>query len=230
MPLRQKLVKELLDTEKVHVDGLTTFVEQFMKPMRQQNMIAPNHLQQMVINIELVHSWHTQFYNNLKNRIKKDLDKPFGDLFNHMASISFSVQLANFDSLFFQKIPVLRQLYAQFNENYQKALELYRNTLETNRTFGSFVEKKRQETGKDFLHYLYMPIQRVIAYDSLLKDIVHNTDKKLPDYADLHRGLQSLRSLIKLANERAVQRKNSDKVLKIQEMLGDSVSNFYFGL
>ena len=123
---------------------------------------------------------------------------------------------------------MLRQLYAQYNENYQGALHLYKETLSTNKIFASFVERKRQETGKDLLAYLYMPIQRVMSYDTLLKDILHHTEKVSKDYSDLFSALQSIRALTKHANERALQRKNIDHVLQIQEMLGDSVLFFYF--
>eukprot|EP01091_Cochliopodium_minus_P011810 TRINITY_DN3443_c1_g1_i1.p1 TRINITY_DN3443_c1_g1~~TRINITY_DN3443_c1_g1_i1.p1 ORF type:complete len:585 (-),score=153.56 TRINITY_DN3443_c1_g1_i1:46-1800(-) len=202
-PSRQQLVKELLETEKVHMDGVSTFIEQYIKSIKQQNVLDTTTLQKIVVNIELIHSWNVQFYNSLRNRLKKNLEKPFGELFMHM-------------------IPVLRQLYAQYNENYQSALNLYKDTLLNNKQFASFVERKRQETGKDFLFYLYMPIQRVIAYDSLVKDILHHTEKDNKDYSNLVSALQSIRALTKHANERAVQRKNIDHVLTIQEMLGDS--------
>ena len=78
-----------MDTEKVHVDGISTFVEQYIKTIKQLNVLDPNTLQKIVINIELIHSWNIQFYSSLRNRLKKNLDKPFGDLFLHMVFISY---------------------------------------------------------------------------------------------------------------------------------------------
>eukprot|EP01103_Thecamoeba_quadrilineata_P013090 TRINITY_DN3529_c0_g1_i3.p1 TRINITY_DN3529_c0_g1~~TRINITY_DN3529_c0_g1_i3.p1 ORF type:complete len:249 (-),score=47.52 TRINITY_DN3529_c0_g1_i3:198-944(-) len=87
------------------------------------------------------------------------------------------------------------------------------------------VERKRKQKDisenktKDLLSYLYLPIQRIIAYHSLLKNILHLTPPDHPDYDHLSNAYQSLVETQYHANHRAQQRKNIDKIIEIQNSL-----------
>jgi RhoGEF domain len=75
----------------------------------------------------------------------------------------------------------------------------------------------------DLLHYLYLPIQRMIAYTSLLKDILQHTSRAHEDYHNLTLALEGVRDASAHAMERAEQRKNIDKVIQVQENLLDEM-------
>eukprot|EP01098_Paradermamoeba_levis_P007216 TRINITY_DN2986_c0_g3_i2.p1 TRINITY_DN2986_c0_g3~~TRINITY_DN2986_c0_g3_i2.p1 ORF type:complete len:118 (-),score=3.89 TRINITY_DN2986_c0_g3_i2:412-765(-) len=64
----------------------------------------------------------------------------------------------------------------------------------------------------------------MIAYDSLLKDIIQNTPKDHLDYPHLLAALRAVRDAADNADARAKQRKNIDKVIAIQNTL-TGVSN-----
>jgi len=123
-------------------------------------------------------------------------------------------------------IPLLRQLYAQYSENYAQAMETYERA-KRNKEFVSFVEKVEKEQGEEkpanqpkiFLNFLYLPIQRMIAYDSLLKDLTTETPANHPDHSNLCKALKALREAADHADKLANQRKNIDKVLSIQSQL-----------
>ena len=69
----------------------------------------------------------------------------------------------------------MRQLYTQYSENYDNAMVTYEKAKK-NRAFAQFLEKTQKDTNeqKDLLTYLFLPVQRMLAYDSLLK-VRHNT-------------------------------------------------------
>lgn len=81
---------------------------------------------------------------------------------------------------------------------------------------------RQDKTGRDFLSLLYLPIGRMIAYDTLLNSILSHTARTAAsDYRDVARALQTLRAITRHANERALQRKNIDRVLAIQDEICD---------
>lgn len=119
----------------------------------------------------------------------------------------------------------MRQLYTQYNENYENAMDTYDKAKKI-KTFAQFLEKTQKETNeqKDLLTYLYLPVQRILAYDSLLKDILHLTPIYHQDYKHLTNSLSALRDIQFSAILRAEQRKNINKVLYIQNNMSDDIN------
>ena len=63
----------------------------------------------------------------------------------------------------------------------------------------------------------------MLAYDSLLKDILHLTPVSHDDYTHLFNSLSALRDIEFSATLRAQQRKNINKVLSIQNNIEDEI-------
>eukprot|EP00005_Dracoamoeba_jomungandri_P007734 CAMPEP_0174277402 /NCGR_PEP_ID=MMETSP0439-20130205/60912_1 /TAXON_ID=0 /ORGANISM="Stereomyxa ramosa, Strain Chinc5" /LENGTH=555 /DNA_ID=CAMNT_0015369717 /DNA_START=1824 /DNA_END=3491 /DNA_ORIENTATION=- len=179
-------------------------------------------LKEILNNIEALYFWNLEFYHQLN--ILLDDGEDFGQLFIDM-------------------IPLLRQLYAQYNENYPLAMEAYEK-LKKKRDFLQFIDSLQQKQGvvsagvlgenakvtnpsatKNFLSFLYLPIQRMIAYDSLLKELIDETPKDSSDYQNLSIALKTLREAEDHADKLANQRKNIDKVTEIQSRLVGSFTN-----
>jgi len=197
------------------VQNLNAFVQDYVIPLRDKKILSTDDLQSILCNLELIRSWNVEFLHQLESAI--DDERGFGDLFLEM-------------------LPMLRQLYAQYNENYAHAMHLYEK-FKKNKDFAAFIEsgsKSRQmsksEAGgeepnvaaspsKTFISFLYLPIQRILAYYSLLKDLVSETPKDHPDYEALHAALEQVNAAVDHADKLANQRKNIDKVISIQSQL-----------
>ncbi len=118
-------------------------------------------------------------------------------------------------------VPMLRQLYTQYCENYERALGTYER-CKSNKGLMAFLAARQERTGRDFLSCLYLPIGRMIAYDTLLNSILSHTARSdASDHREVARALQALRAVTRHANERALQRKNIDRVLAIQDAICD---------
>ena len=202
MSARDKLVKELLDTEQAHVGLLEMFVGEYLAPLREAGVAEPEHVMLMASNVELLLTWNQQFLRALKKCLKRDLTRPFAQVLLHM-------------------VPMLRQLYTQYCENYERALTTYER-CKGNKALMAFLRSRQEKTGRDFLSCLYLPIGRMIAYDTLLNSILSHTARSdMSDHRDVARALQALRAVTRHANERALQRKNIDRVLAIQDAICD---------
>eukprot|EP01121_Diplochlamys_sp_Union-15-3_P005976 TRINITY_DN1635_c0_g5_i1.p1 TRINITY_DN1635_c0_g5~~TRINITY_DN1635_c0_g5_i1.p1 ORF type:complete len:300 (+),score=53.18 TRINITY_DN1635_c0_g5_i1:466-1365(+) len=115
---------------------------------------------------------------------------------------------------------ILRQLYSEYSGNYETAQQTYKECMKL-REFENFILLQTKQKSTNLLTSLYLPIQRMIMYDSLLKDIISCTENDHPDYEDLCDALRALRSINKLADRVAEKRKNMDRVIKIQNLLNN---------
>jgi hypothetical protein len=78
---RDKLVKELLDTEAGHVASLELFVSEYVVPLRAaSDIVGHDDVVMMASNVELLLSWNQQFLHALKKCLKKDLTRPFAQV------------------------------------------------------------------------------------------------------------------------------------------------------
>tara|TARA_R110002050_G_scaffold66764_3_gene144674 strand:+ start:1860 stop:2480 length:621 start_codon:yes stop_codon:yes gene_type:complete len=158
-------------------------------------------MQALFCNIELILNWHSSFFSAVTVHLRSG--DTFGDVFIEM-------------------IPLLRQLYIQYNENYDYALQTC-EACKKSKLFSQWLEKTQVDKPHmpDLLSYLYLPIQRMITYTSLLKEIIEVTPPEHPDYASLCYSLEAVRVAASHGQDRADLRKNIDKVLQIQASLAD---------
>lgn len=113
----------------------------------------------------------------------------------------------------------MRQLYAQYNENYEEAQQTYKELLK-NKDFEQFIQNKSIKNQKaNLLNALYLPIGRMIVYDSLLREIIQLTPKDHPDYEDLCSALKLVIAATKQADRVVEKRRNMEQVLRIQSQL-----------
>jgi len=200
---RWKLIQELVRSEETHVEALKTVIVNYLSPLKEKKILSLPVIKRLFGNIELILTWNMDFLVRLKERL--ELTDCFGDLVVKMSVI-------------------LRQLFTQYNENYQQAQLTYTECLKNNKEFEQFIQKNNQASpNSNLLTSLYLPIQRMIMYDSLLKDIVVLTPPNHQDYEYLCTAYKLLRSMDKAANRVVEKRKNLETVMKIQNSLTGDV-------
>jgi len=199
---RIKLIQELVRSEETHVEALKTVIVNYLSPLKEKKILSIHVIKKLFGNIELILTWNMDFLIRLKTRL--EVSDCFGDLVVKMSVI-------------------LRQLFTQYNENYQQAQLTYTECLKYNKDFEQFIQKNNQASpNSNLLTSLYLPIQRVIMYDSFLKDIVVLTSPNHEDYDPLCTAYKLLRSMDKAANRVVEKRKNLETVMKIQNsLIGD---------
>src|SRR3989338_4693243 len=189
---REKLIEELLSSETVHVNALNTLVNEYLEPLKKTKppILEKEDIQAMFSNLEVLRLWNMALLDGLRTHL--EYGNTFGDLFVEM-------------------IPLLRQLYYQYSENYERAMITYER-LKSNKVFSAWLDQRQLETSdtKDLRSYLFLPIQRMIAYTSLLQGILSLTPETHDDFIHLVSAVQALRSASAHADNLAVQRKSID--------------------
>jgi RhoGEF domain len=200
---REARVRELVTSEQTHVDSLNRVVQEYLEPLRRAKpeILSASDISALFSNVEVVLVWNESFCKSLRAHIS--YDETFGDLFLDM-------------------LPLLRQAYSQYSENYEHAMATYER-CKSRKQFAQWLESRQSALGdqRDLLSYLYLPIQRMIAYTSLLKGILALTPDAHADHAPLRAALGGVRAASDHGGDLAEQRKNADRVVQIHNSFAD---------
>ena len=188
------MIQEVLSSEDIHVQNLKYLLDYYLIPIRNGGILSQRDIQSLFCNIEVIYNWHYKFLTALRVCFCCFFVVFFVVVFLFFlvlvlvwfgfkfylihsplpflsTSTSTQIHTGTGDTLgdiFIDMMPVLRQLYIQYNENYEHAIQTY-EVSKKNKLFGQLLEKAQGEANKDLLSYLYLPIQRMISYYSILK-------------------------------------------------------------
>merc|ERR1712130_459399 len=110
-------------------------------------------------------------------------------------------------------------MYIDYVKNHEKALNTLKK-LNSNKKFQSFVDTTAGEQGK-IQDYLILPVQRIPRYRMLLRELLKHTAETHPDFQPLTQALDLVSTVAGQINEAIRERENRDKILKIQDKLGN---------
>lgn len=85
---REKLVEELLSSERAHVHNLNAFLHDYVIPLRDKKILSTDELQGILCNLELIRRWNVEFLNQLESALEDE--RGFGELFLEMVLPSCS--------------------------------------------------------------------------------------------------------------------------------------------
>ena len=204
-----KLIDEFMSSELIHVEALKTLVVEYLQPMRTQ--LPKDTVKRLFGNIEVIMGWNMQFYGRLRTRYEESED------------VSMDSNAGDHEFLFgdimVEMLVILRQIYSQYNENYEEAQVTYRDCMKA-KEFESFVRTTSNGNAKNnLLTLLYLPVGRMIVYDTLLKEIIQLTPQDHADREDLVNAQKMIGAATRQASRVVDMRKNLHNVLRIQSML-----------
>ncbi|XP_013411701.1 proto-oncogene vav isoform X2 [Lingula anatina] len=197
---REHCLKELIETEKNYVEALQMIKTFFIHPLK--NIIpSPNH-ELIFKHIEGLGNIHTAFQSDLHQAVRRSSAQALGDCF-----IKYKPQLL---------------LYGDFCSNLPQAQERIDDLCRKNEIIRVAVEEcqRKANEGKFRLRdLLSVPVQRVLKYHLLLKELIKQTDKKSPDRTFLEKALEAMQDLSLYVNE--VKRDNEQ--LQLIQEIQDSI-------
>jgi len=191
---RERVTKELIDTEQSYVDALKTLVTEFIHPLKTSDKFDIPHekITLMFSNVELLSNFHNMFLASLKTT-------------KSIASVI--IQYADF-----------LKMYTQYLNAYPTALHTideYRN----DKKFQHFLATKRAKHGLDLVSYLIMPVQRVPRYQLLLKELKRATPTDHEEHAKLEEAYTKIQAIATHINESKRIVEGMSKVLEIQNRI-----------
>ncbi|KAL5012535.1 hypothetical protein ScPMuIL_011086 [Solemya velum] len=201
---RDYCVKELLDTEKNYVDALRMMVTKFIKPLR--NVITQQDREAIFSNIEKLFEVHSGFHSEL-----------------HVACIKGNQKISE---VFIEWKPKLL-LYGEYCSNLPRAQdridELLKKGSDVIKAKIEECERTANEGKFKMRDVLHVPMQRVLKYHLLLRELVKSTEKTDMDRRGLELALEAMQDLSLYVNE--VKRDNEavQVIHEIQESIVELV-------
>eukprot|EP01117_Protostelium_nocturnum_P020073 TRINITY_DN887_c0_g1_i1.p1 TRINITY_DN887_c0_g1~~TRINITY_DN887_c0_g1_i1.p1 ORF type:complete len:1736 (-),score=672.97 TRINITY_DN887_c0_g1_i1:47-5254(-) len=197
---RDKLIRELVDTERTYVEGLRIIVKLYFNPLRSQvneKIITKQQTRSLFSDIEVILNTNAVLLSNLENRILNwNVREKIADIFIDMVE-SF-------------------KLYAHYISSFDLSLQTFKECRE-NPLFEEWIEPR--EKVKTLNSLLILPVQRMPRYIMLLSEILKNTREDHPDHADLKLAVEQVSLTTNLLNEKKRQADNNTKIREIEESI-----------
>lgn len=178
---RDYCIKELIETEKNYIEALNMIIKHFMRPLK--TALKPDVRKTIFMNIKELAEIHTGFHSELYKACTASQYK-ISECFLHWKD-KFIV-------------------YGEYCCELPTAQELVEDLCNKNEVINQAILRCQEEAngGKFKLRdLLSVPMQRVLKYHLLLKELIRNTPKTHDDHHGLQRALNAMLDLAQYINE-----------------------------
>ncbi|XP_064484078.1 uncharacterized protein LOC135396814 isoform X2 [Ornithodoros turicata] len=195
-----RVIMEIVDTERTYVRDLDAIVEGYLKPLSQEtgDKISPDDLSYLFGNIEDIYAFNSAFLEHLEKCGSDPVALARCFVTN---SDGFSVY-TEFCTSYPRTVSVLTKLVGQ-----SETAEIFKDlqlSLHHSLPLGS---------------YLLKPVQRILKYHLLLQNIVKNFDKESDGYPDIKNALSVMTGIACHINEMKRKHEHAVRVQEIQSLL-----------
>jgi hypothetical protein len=205
MDTRRLCLTEIYETEKAYVKDLQYVVEEWLKPLRANEIVPRGQLPDVFGNIELILSVNTELFDKLEKCLKS---YPEG---------SSGAQITGFGEIF-ESSSRLLVCYHQFCSNHSHALEVVAQWRKHSK-FEQFALERETASGLTLASYLIKPVQRICKYPLLFRELLRFTSEDHPDRPPLERASEMLNEVTLQINEIKRQAENLSKLHDISHQL-----------
>ncbi|KAK3592790.1 hypothetical protein CHS0354_009234 [Potamilus streckersoni] len=193
---RDYCIKEMVDTERNYVDALSMLVMHFIKPLK--TIITTHDRDKIFLHVENLHEVHSQFYKDLHRACTTGTGIQISEVF-----VSHKRKFI---------------IYGEYCSNLPQAQEHIEEISKKSDSIKLAIEeceRKANEGRFRLRDLLHVPMQRVLKYHLLLRELIKNTDKSSDDRKSLEVALDAMQDLSLYVNE--VKRDN-EALLLINEI------------
>ncbi|KAK1793178.1 hypothetical protein P4O66_011583 [Electrophorus voltai] len=199
----RKVIQELVDTEKSYVKDLASLFEIYLKPLQKETFLTQDEMESLFGSLPEMLDFQKVFLQTLEERIASSPD--FSTL---ETPVQFKARgTANAKLLFslggsFLYYADHFKLYSGFCANHikvQKVLE----RAKTDRAFKEFLDARNptKQHSSTLESYLIKPVQRVLKYPLLLRELVSLTDTDSEEHYHLTEALKAMEKVASHINE-----------------------------
>uniref|UniRef100_H2YQP6 Uncharacterized protein n=1 Tax=Ciona savignyi TaxID=51511 RepID=H2YQP6_CIOSA len=194
---RSYCISEIIETEKNYVQHLGMMVCKFMEPFRQMNGIEEKDVRMIFMNIEDLLPIHQDFLRELEKSSSESpstLSKPF---------LTYKDRFL---------------LYGTYCCNLNESQEHLDHLKKSSQKMAIFVEECEAVASPSkfkLRELLCVPMQRILKYHLLVKELHKHTMDKHPDKSELAKALESMQELSHYVNE---VKRDSEMMVTINEV------------
>uniref|UniRef100_A0A673H0R6 T-lymphoma invasion and metastasis-inducing protein 2-like n=1 Tax=Sinocyclocheilus rhinocerous TaxID=307959 RepID=A0A673H0R6_9TELE len=192
----RKVIQELVDTEKSYVKDLNCLFEIYLKPLQKETFLTQDEMESLFGSLPEMLEFQKVFLQTLEEKIS--LFPNFNTL---ETPVQFKKLLFSLGGSFLYYAEHFK-LYSGFCANHikvQKVLE----RAKTDRSFKEFLDARNptKQHSTTLESYLIKPVQRVLKYPLLLRELVSLTDTDSEEHYHLTEALKEMEKVASHINE-----------------------------
>ncbi|KAB5543491.1 hypothetical protein PHYPO_G00079790 [Pangasianodon hypophthalmus] len=192
----RKVINELVDTERTYVKDLHFLIERYLTPLQKEHFLSQDELDVLFGNLPEMVEFQVEFLKTLEDgtRLVPDLDKL--ERVDQFKKVLFSLGGS------FLYYADRFKIYSAFCASHTKVPKVL-TKAKTDPEFKAFLAKRnpRQQHSSTLESYLIKPIQRVLKYPLLLRELYCLTDPDSEEHYHLNVAIKAMNKVASHINE-----------------------------
>uniref|UniRef100_A0A667WV66 TIAM Rac1 associated GEF 1 n=1 Tax=Myripristis murdjan TaxID=586833 RepID=A0A667WV66_9TELE len=192
----RKVITELVETEKTYVKDLSCLIERYLTPLQKESFLTQDELDVLFGNLGEMVEFQVEFLRTLEDgiRLVPDLDKL--ERVEQFKKVLFSLGGS------FLYYADRFKIYSAFCASHTKVPKVLAKA-KTDSDFKAFLAERnpRQQHSSTLESYLIKPIQRVLKYPLLLKELYSLTDPDSEEHYHLDVAMKAMNKVASHINE-----------------------------
>ncbi|XP_021111804.1 T-lymphoma invasion and metastasis-inducing protein 1 isoform X2 [Heterocephalus glaber] len=192
----RKVICELLETERTYVKDLNCLMERYLKPLQKETFLTQDELDVLFGNLMEMVEFQVEFLKTLEDgvRLVPDLEKL--EKVDQFKKVLFSLGGS------FLYYADRFKLYSAFCASHTKVPKVLVKA-KTDMAFKAFLDAQnpRQQHSSTLESYLIKPIQRILKYPLLLKELFALTDAESEEHYHLDVAIKTMNKVASHINE-----------------------------
>ncbi|XP_029303972.1 LOW QUALITY PROTEIN: T-lymphoma invasion and metastasis-inducing protein 1-like [Cottoperca gobio] len=214
----RKVINELVETEKTYVKDLSCLIECYLTPLQKESFLTQDELDVLFGNLGEMVEFQVEFLRTLEDgiRLVPDLDRL--ERVEHFKKVLFSLGGS------FLYYADRFKIYSAFCASHTKVPKVLAKA-KTDRDFKAFLAERnpRQQHSSTLESYLIKPIQRVLKYPLLLRELYSLTDPESEEHYHLDVAMKAMNKVASHINE--MQKLHEEYGAVFDQLINEQTAN-----
>ncbi|XP_078698771.1 rho guanine nucleotide exchange factor TIAM1-like isoform X2 [Branchiostoma floridae x Branchiostoma belcheri] len=192
----RKVILELVTTEKTYVKDMECLLDRYLHPLQNESFLSPDEIEALFGNIEELVQFQRKFLQALEDSVSIEPDFHTVD-----SPTKFRKTLFSISGAFLYYVDHFK-LYSAFCASHSKAIKVL-DPGKGNAAFRAFLEARnpKHQHSATLESFLIKPIQRIMKYPLLLKQLAALTNHESDEHFHLSEALKGMTSVAEHINE-----------------------------
>lgn len=192
----RKVIQELVDTEKSYVKDLSCLFELYLEPLQNETFLTQDEMESLFGSLPEMLEFQKVFLETLEDAISASSDFSVLETPSQFRKLLFSLGGS------FLYYADHFKLYSGFCANHIKVQRVLERA-KTDKAFKAFLDARNptKQHSSTLESYLIKPVQRVLKYPLLLKELVSLTDHESEEHYHLTEALKAMEKVASHINE-----------------------------
>eukprot|EP01091_Cochliopodium_minus_P014051 TRINITY_DN4697_c0_g1_i1.p1 TRINITY_DN4697_c0_g1~~TRINITY_DN4697_c0_g1_i1.p1 ORF type:complete len:1230 (+),score=403.24 TRINITY_DN4697_c0_g1_i1:31-3720(+) len=221
-----RIIKEILDTEKTYVENLRILNKDYLEPLKKnatdplnkKKLLNPLEFSVLFGNVLVLIQLNESFLSEISLKIvKKEVEYFKGE----KPDENICVVRSEISDVFIQFSPLFR-MYKNYIANLPEALKILGDLKSRSEPFSKFLLSTINPSVRLTLDdYLIMPMQRIPRYVLLLQQLQKHTEKTDPSYPGISKSIDIFKEVADTLNSSVSENEKNNKMRSIYLQIAD---------